>query len=95
MDSFIKKSGFRFWVHAFMVLLVLGLFVVACGGSNTNTTTTYSCRSGYVLCNCTHSQGVCCPSNAHYYAESNCGSGYSAGSCYSSVPNCTYCNCVG
>lgn len=55
---------FRFLVQASLLLLVLGLFVMACGKDSSNPF--YSCSSGYSLCGST---GKCCQTNYWYCTE--------------------------
>jgi|GEM_PF-2775050 len=80
MKNFTKKAGLRFWVQSLMVLLVVGLFVAACGGSkdpfNLNAN---SCTSGYTYCS---GSGKCCKDGYPYH----CNAGSAAGSCYQNVP---------
>lgn len=80
MEIFIKKSGFRFWVHAFMVLLVLGLFVAACGGNDPLNTA--SCQSGYTYCS---NSGKCCKNGYPYHCDSAGTSSDNTGKCRSTT----------
>jgi len=69
MVMLIKKIHFREWIHVFMVLMVIGFFVVACGSNDPTGLTnaaglTNACGSGGVSC---HNSGLCCPSTSPYY----------------------------
>ncbi len=76
MAGFMKKSSFKFWVHALLVLMVFGLFVVACGGSSTNPFA--SCDSGYTYCS---NSGKCCPNGYPFHCDSAGTSSDNTGKC--------------
>jgi hypothetical protein len=86
MSNLAKKSGFRIGVQIFMVLLVLGIFVAACG--------TDADPFAGITKHCTDSAYP-------YYCSNNdycCGSQYScvgASGCYASIPNTTTCSNAG
>jgi hypothetical protein len=90
MSNFIGKTGFRLGVQIFMVLLVVGMFLAACGGSNDpfNSLTNGGCSSGYTYCS---SSGKCCPNGYPYHCDS-AGSSYdNTGKCSSSSWTTVYC----
>lgn len=66
MSKSIKKTSSRFWVQAFMVMLVLGLFIAACGNDKNSPLYYNACSSGYIKCANT---GKCCPETARYYCS--------------------------
>ena len=93
MSNLTKKSGFRIGVQIFMVVLVAGMFFVACGSDDPlNTLVNSGCNTGYTYCS---GSGKCCPDGYPYH----CNSGSASGSCYSSIPNnppcATYDYCSG
>lgn len=59
-----RKLRSRVWIHLFMVLLMVGLFVVSCGKDDP-TGITDSCPDG-VTC---HNSGLCCPATSPYYCS--------------------------
>ena len=51
MSILTKKAGFRVGVQIFMVLLVVGMFLAACGSDDPITgLTNGGCSSGYTYC---------------------------------------------
>ena len=86
MSRMIRRSGFRLWAHVFMVLLVVGLFMAACGNGGGGGGSTAACSDGYTYCS---GSGKCCKNGYPYH----CNTGSAAGSCYQSKPTnppCTY-----
>jgi hypothetical protein len=86
MLNLTKKSGFRIGVQIFMVLLVLGIFVAACGTDADPLAGVYK---------------HCTDSAFPYYCSNNdycCGTQYSCvgvRGCYSSPPSVSTCQAAG
>jgi hypothetical protein len=76
MATFIRKTGFRVGVQVFMVLLVVGIFLAACGSDNPFSL----CSSGYTYCS---SSGKCCPSDKPFHCDSAGSSADYSGQCRS------------
>lgn len=80
MSNLAKKSGFRIGVQIFMVLLVVGMFLAACGEDDPlNTVVNHGCPDNYTYCS---GSDKCCQNGYPYH----CNSGSAAGTCYSSTP---------
>ena len=84
MNSIIRKTGFRVGVQIFMVLLVVGMFLAACGGNNPLA----GCTSGYTYCS---TSGKCCPNGYPWHCDS-AGTTYdNTGKCSASQWTTVYC----
>ena len=73
-----KKSVFRYFVRALVVLPILGLFTIAVIGC-VNPLGAAGCGSGYTYCS---GSSKCCPNGYPYH----CNSGSATGKCYQSIP---------
>lgn len=85
MTNFIQKGGFRVAVQVFMLLLVVGIFLAACGGDDpTSPLYVNPCSTGSTYCS---GSGMCCPNGFPYH----CNSGGNSGTCYDTIPAAATC----
>lgn len=75
-----KTSRFRFVVQISMVVVVLGLFMAACGQDSDDPFYYSACGSG-VTC---HNSGKCCPSSYPYYCPDKTDESKSKTGCFQS-----------
>jgi hypothetical protein len=89
MANFLRKSGFRVGVQIFMVLLVVGMFLAACGGKDDPLSGlgNHGCPDNYTYCS---GSDKCCPNGSPYHcsATGTCRTS-TATSCSGGYDTCT------